>query len=92
AGGGHAGAARAARAGAAGQVNARFAGAGQVSPRFADAALVAARVAGSLGWSPDMFWAATPADLRTALGLDAAAADGVGPAAMARLMEAFPDG
>ena len=60
-----------------------------VAPLFANAATTAARVAAVLGWSPDVFWAATPADLRAALGLDlapsAAAPD------LARLMEAFPD-
>ena len=63
---------------------------------FAAAARVAARLAATLGWSPDQFWSSTPAELRTALGLDlppvavpavpAAAAD------LARLREAFPDG
>jgi hypothetical protein len=62
---------------------------------FAAAALVAVRVAASLGWSPPVFWAATPADLRAALGLDLAQSAAVPPAAaapdLARLMEAFPD-
>ncbi len=60
---------------------------------FAGAAARAVRVAAALlGWRPEDFWAATPADLRLALGLDdggdAAPADA---AMMARLMEAFPD-
>ncbi|WP_419813851.1 phage tail assembly chaperone [Glacieibacterium sp.] len=44
-----------------------------------------------LGWGPDTFWAATPADLRLALGVEPVgeAADG---AALGRLMETFPDG
>ena len=40
---------------------------------FAAAARIAARLAATLGWSPDVFWASTPADLRTALGLVALA-------------------
>lgn len=65
---------------------------------FLAAARVAARVAAvTLGWRPDEFWAATPADLVTALGLDAGA-DGVVAegaalegAGLARMMEAWPD-
>lgn len=60
---------------------------------FAPAARRAARVAAALlGWRPDTFWAATPQDLRNALGLDGAS--DVGPATGAmlmKLMEAFPD-
>jgi hypothetical protein len=60
---------------------------------FADTALCAARVAAALlGWRPAEFWAATPAELRTALGLDLD--DGGAPASaelLTRLMEAFPD-
>lgn len=61
--------------------------------RFANAARRAARVAAALlGWRPAEFWAATPDDLRTALGLDAASDDAPATGAMlARLMEAFPD-
>jgi uncharacterized phage protein (TIGR02216 family) len=62
---------------------------------FAAAARAAARLAAlELGWRPEDFWAATPQDLVTALGLDlapggeAAALDG---ALLARMMEAFPD-
>lgn len=59
--------------------------------RFAEAAAAAAGLAARLGWAPDTFWAATPADLRLALGLGQA-----GPAAdrdlLARLMEADGDG
>ncbi len=58
---------------------------------FAAAARRAAGVAARLGWRPDDFWAATPADLRLALGFD----DDGGPSAdaglLSRLMEAFPD-
>jgi len=60
---------------------------------FASVALIAARVAASLGWSPGVFWAATPADLRAALGLDLPAAESaVARTDLSRLMEAFPDG
>lgn len=62
--------------------------------RFGAAARRAARIAAqALGWTPATFWGATPAELRTALGLD----DGADSAALRRdalaaLMEAFPDG
>jgi hypothetical protein len=62
---------------------------------FGEAARRAARVAAAeLGWPPDVFWGATPAELRTALGLDLEdeAAGAVDAAWLARLMEAFPDG
>ena len=59
---------------------------------FADAARRAAGLAPGLGWVPDVFWSATPADLRSALGLDAAAGETLDRAALAKLMEAFPDG
>ena len=58
---------------------------------FADATRTAARLAATLGWSPEVFWASTPADLRAALGIDALAAPAAA-ADLARLMEAFPDG
>jgi len=62
-------------------------------PTFATAARVAARLAATLGWSPDLFWAATPAELRTAAGLDLPAIAAPALAAdLARLKEAFPDG
>ncbi|WP_432768323.1 phage tail assembly chaperone [Sphingopyxis sp.] len=51
-----------------------------------------ARVA---GWRPDEFWAATPADVRAVLaGWGAAAGDAaaVDGAALAVMMEQFPDG
>ncbi len=60
---------------------------------FAAAALRAAHAAAALlGWRPAEFWAATPAELRTALGLDLgsdAPADGT---LLKRMMEAHPDG
>jgi uncharacterized phage protein (TIGR02216 family) len=61
---------------------------------FADAARAAAHVAAAiLGWRPQEFWAATPAELITALGLDTApAAAPVNAGTLAGLMEKFPDG
>ncbi len=60
---------------------------------FTVAARAAARLAATLGWSPDAFWAATPAELRLALGLDLDPATAPAAAAdLARLKEAFPDG
>ncbi|RDE04810.1 phage tail assembly chaperone [Sphingomonas aracearum] len=64
---------------------------------FGDEAARLAGMAGAvLGWSPDRFWRATPAELATvvrALTGDAAA-EGVPPDrdTLARLREAFPDG
>jgi uncharacterized phage protein (TIGR02216 family) len=60
---------------------------------FADAARRAALVAATaLGWRPAEFWAATPAELVTALGLDAPPQAPADAAKLAALMEAFPDG
>ena len=60
---------------------------------FAEAARRAAHIACSvLGWRPDDFWAATPAELVTALGLDAAPQAPADAARLTALMEAFPDG
>jgi uncharacterized phage protein (TIGR02216 family) len=59
---------------------------------FAEAALAAARVAAALlAWPPEVFWAATPADLRNALGCDADGGAVADAAVLTRLMEAFPD-
>ncbi|MEA3011468.1 MAG: hypothetical protein QOD42_13 [Sphingomonadales bacterium] len=63
-------------------------------PRFSDAAARLAGIAGALlGWRPDEFWNATPAELAAVLGAmsggDAPKADG---ADLARLKEMFPDG
>lgn len=64
-----------------------------VAERFGAAALRAAHLATAmLGWAPAQFWNATPAELRTALGLDVAPQAVLDRAALARLMEAFPDG
>ncbi len=59
---------------------------------FTAASRTAARLAATLGWSPDLFWSATPADLRTAMGLDLPVAVSALAADLARLKEAFPDG
>ncbi len=65
---------------------------------FADGAVRLAGFAGAvLGWSPDAFWRATPAELaavvRAAAGCDGG--DGMTPpdaATIAAMQEAFPDG
>ena len=56
----------------------------------------AARLAGLAGlllaWSPDAFWRATPAELRSALeALWGSDVGGVGRDELTRLMEMFPD-
>ena len=59
---------------------------------FAEAARAAVRVAAALlGWPPEVFWAATPADLRNALGIDLAAETPGDATLLSRMMEAFPD-
>jgi uncharacterized phage protein (TIGR02216 family) len=65
-----------------------------MSATFAGAALRLAGLAGVLlGWRPDEFWRATPAELATVMGAlagrepVAASADD-----LERLMEMFPDG
>ncbi|HVI99068.1 MAG TPA: phage tail assembly chaperone [Sphingomonas sp.] len=48
-----------------------------------------------LGWAPDEFWRATPAELETVVRALCGDTDGNAPpdrATIARLMEAFPDG
>ena len=65
---------------------------------FADSVLIAARVAtGVLGWSPERFWGATPAELLTAI--EGRFGDVAGcvvvPLAsgdLRRMQERFPDG
>mgnify|MGYP003576732245 FL=1 len=65
-----------------------------MSTTFAGAALRLAGLAGALlGWRPDEFWRATPAELAAVMG----ALVGREPAAasaddLERLMEMFPDG
>lgn len=60
-------------------------------------AAAAARLAGHagvmFGWTPDVFWAATPAELAALVGAMAGdTADAAGRHDLMRLMEAFPDG
>ncbi|WP_299328672.1 phage tail assembly chaperone [Parasphingopyxis sp.] len=67
-----------------------------ISETFAQSAARLAGLAGAmLGWRPDDFWAATPAELATILQVFSDdAPDGV-PAArsdLSALMEQFPDG
>lgn len=63
---------------------------------FADAASRLAGFAGAaLGWSPDVFWQATPAELTAVVTALTGGGDAVAPpdaATMTTLMEAFPDG
>lgn len=66
---------------------------------FADAAARLAGLAGALlGWSPDQFWRATPAELGAvlnALAGDALLSSPQAPPSrehIAQMMEAFPDG
>ena len=64
--------------------------------RFADGAGRLAGLAGwLLGWRPDEFWRATPAELvsvlKAAKGEEADGAAGVDGAELARLMGAMPD-
>lgn len=55
----------------------------------------AARLAGAasliLGWRPDEFWKATPAELALALQPSSDAAEPVDPAAIEELKRRFPD-
>ncbi|MDP1027786.1 phage tail assembly chaperone [Sphingomonas sp. KR1UV-12] len=64
--------------------------------RFAEGAARLAGFAGAvLGWSPDAFWRATPAELAAVVeALSGVEAGGEPPdaATLARLREAFPDG
>jgi uncharacterized phage protein (TIGR02216 family) len=60
--------------------------------RFGDrAASLSGLAARLLGWRPGEFWAATPAELASALGLDEAAIEPVAGDELARLMARFPD-
>lgn len=63
-----------------------------MTPKFGDAACRLAAVAATmLGWRPDEFWESTPAELATALGMDATDAPGPDRATFTRLMQQFPD-
>jgi uncharacterized phage protein (TIGR02216 family) len=62
---------------------------------FAEAAARLAGMAGAvLGWSPDRFWRATPAELQgivTAMAGGGEGGDPPSPATLARLREMYPD-
>lgn len=59
---------------------------------FSDAAARLAGLAGALlGWRPDEFWSATPAELAAVLNAGAGA-EPVSPDELIRLKEMFPDG
>ncbi len=63
---------------------------------FADSATRLAGFAGAaLGWSPDTFWRATPAELAAVVAVLSGAGEMVPPpdrATLTTLQEAFPDG
>lgn len=61
---------------------------------FSESALRLAGLAGAvLGWRPEEFWLATPAELASVLSALAGEEGGVAVAAdLARLKEMFPDG
>lgn len=64
-----------------------------MTDRFADSAARLAGVAGALlGWMPDVFWAATPAELAAVLHALAGEPAGMDGGDLARLTEMFPDG
>lgn len=60
----------------------------------AAAAALLGVMARALGWRPDEFWDATPADVAAVLAAwrDEDAAAGLGRDALAAMMEQFPDG
>ena len=60
---------------------------------FSDAAVRLAGLAGALlGWRPDEFWRATPAELGAVLAAVAGEGDGASPDDLARLTRMYPDG
>ena len=59
---------------------------------FADSALqLAGQTALLLGWRPDDFWNATPAELATILGALSPTEDAADSAILLQMMELFPD-
>lgn len=56
------------------------------------AAALSGLAARLLGWRPDEFWRATPAELGNALGMGDAAVEPVAGEELAQLMARFPDG
>jgi uncharacterized phage protein (TIGR02216 family) len=60
---------------------------------FADAALrLAGQAAMLLGWRPDEFWNATPAELATTLAAFAPADASANRLVLEQMMEQYPDG
>jgi uncharacterized phage protein (TIGR02216 family) len=60
---------------------------------FSDAAARLAGIAGALlGWRPEEFWTATPAELAAIVAVLAGDGATAGAGDLARLMEMFPDG
>jgi hypothetical protein len=60
---------------------------------FGDGAARLAGIAGAwLGWRPDEFWRATPAELAAVLRVLAPDASAASSGDLVRLMEMFPDG
>ena len=57
----------------------------------ASACALCSATAALLGWRPDEFWSATPAELALALGPVSGGADGPDSEAIAELRERFPD-
>ena len=59
---------------------------------FGEAAAQLCGIASSLlGWRPDEFWSATPAELATALVQPGAAGEPLEPSRLAELRRQFPD-
>lgn len=60
---------------------------------FAQSAGRLAGLAGALlGWPPEMFWSATPAELAAVLNVLSPPSETVGADDLARLKEMYPDG
>jgi hypothetical protein len=60
---------------------------------FSEAATRLAGIAGALlGWRPEEFWNATPAELAAVLGAMGGEAQGASADDLAQLTEMFPDG
>ena len=63
-----------------------------MSDRFGEAAaLLHGAAVALLGWRPAEFWAATPAELASALSQPAGEVDGLDQDAVAELQRRFPD-
>ncbi|HEX8214274.1 MAG TPA: phage tail assembly chaperone [Allosphingosinicella sp.] len=62
-------------------------------PRFSDGAARLAGLAGALlGWRPDEFWRATPAEFAAVLGVMVPKEGSASAEDLARLKEMYPDG